>query len=100
MLHLVVTSPDALSARVALSGDLDRSGVAAVGSLVVGLAPQLRRAELDLTALDFVDVAGWRALAAAVDDLGRRGVRVEVTGSAASDRVAALLGDLPTRIAS
>jgi anti-anti-sigma regulatory factor len=98
VLHLTVTRPALRSARLALDGELDRSGVDAVGRLVGAIAGELDECVLDLSALAFVDVAGWRALEAASLALADRGVVVRVVGSAAADRVAALLGDL--RVAS
>ncbi|MGH9138230.1 MAG: STAS domain-containing protein [Acidimicrobiales bacterium] len=95
MLHLTITRPDLRSARIELSGELDRSGVDAVARLTTALTPELRRVVVDLRDLGFVDLGGWRALERVCDDLSERGVTAVVEGLPASaDRVRSLIDRL------
>lgn len=94
MLHLRVVRPSPAHARVVLRGELDVTGVQSLGRLVGSLAGELRSVVLDLSALEFVDVAGWRALRSVGRDLRERGVDVHTVGSPATDRVVAMLGPL------
>ncbi|WP_089403863.1 MEDS domain-containing protein [Geodermatophilus saharensis] len=68
--------------RLALSGEVDLTEAAAVRTALVDVAGDVPGVlELDLSDLDFLDVAGARALALAGRDLAGRGVALKVTGA-------------------
>ncbi len=73
--------------RLALHGEVDTTEAAHVRTALVDLAGELPpghlpgEVELDLSDLDFIDVAGGRALHGARDDLAGCGIGLRVTGA-------------------
>lgn len=80
MLRLTITRPEPRMARIALSGELDRSGVDAVGCIATALGSDVDGVVVDLTDLAFVDVGGWRSLDRVTAQLQADGVRTELHG--------------------
>lgn len=84
---IVDRHPDVLV--VALAGELDLAAASAVTGLVAGELSHLDRDVIfDLAALDFIDMAGTRLFAAAVDVVTRSGFRCSaVSASPLAHRV-------------
>ncbi len=84
---IVDRHPDVLV--VALAGELDLAAAGAVRGLVAGELSHLDRDVIfDLAALDFIDMAGTRLFAAAVDVVTRSGFRCSpVSASPLAHRV-------------
>jgi anti-anti-sigma factor len=66
--------------RIALSGSVDLSEADRLARLLAD-SPAAPAVVLDLSRLEFVDLAGTRAIAGWVRDLGARGVPVEIRGA-------------------
>ena len=95
MLHLTITRPETASARIAFSGELDRTGVEAVAGLTAAIAPELRCVVFDLRRLRFVDVGGWRALETVSAELQARGIETTyVAVPATAERMRTLFAGL------
>jgi anti-anti-sigma regulatory factor len=86
--HPLGHGPDRLSSfrlffdgdRLHLTGSVDTFSAGRLAMLLAG-TPTARLAVLDLNGLEFVDVAGCRALAGWVGHLRARGVRLEIRGA-------------------
>jgi anti-anti-sigma factor len=78
---------------ISLTGEVDATQSELVESLLVASMDQLREPVIDVSALDFVDVSGMRAVANAAADLQATRQRAEVRGASPTFRkVWSLLG--------
>jgi anti-anti-sigma factor len=84
---LIISLTGPARATIAVAGEFDAARVASLISLATAVAQSgVERVVLDLGGVTFLDLAGWRGLAAARRHLEAAGAAVEVRSEAAAAR--------------